>query len=49
MQEAVQKPFEARQPAGKRRLMDLLSRTMIRAAKKDLRMIPPLMYQVSLL
>ena len=43
----MQKPFEAKQPSGLRRLMDLLSRTMIRAAKKDLVTIPPLYYKVS--
>lgn len=42
MQEAVQKPFEAKQLAGRQRLMDLLSRIMIRAAKTDLLTIPPL-------
>ena len=42
----MQKPFEAKQPAGLKRLMALLSRTMIRAAKKDLVSIPPLYYKV---
>ena len=49
LQEAVQKPFEAKQPSGLKRLMDLLSRTMIRAAKKDLVTIPPLYYKVKIL
>ena len=42
----MQRPFEAKQPSGLKRLMDLLCRTMIRAAKKDLVTIPPLYYKV---
>lgn len=45
-QEAVQKPFEAKQPIGRERLLELLSRIMIRAAKADLISIPPLYSKV---
>ena len=46
LQDAVQKPFEARQRAGRVRLMALLSRIMIRAAKSDLVTIPPCHHKV---
>ena len=45
-QDAVQKPFEARQRAGRERLMALLSRIMIRAAKSDLVTIPACHHKV---
>lgn len=47
VQDAVQKPFEARQRAGRVRLMALLSRIMIRAAKSDLVTIPPCYHKAS--
>ncbi|DBA80065.1 TPA: hypothetical protein ACH3X2_007554 [Trebouxia sp. C0005] len=46
-EDAVQKPFEARQRAGRERLMALLSRIMIRAAKSDLVTIPPCHHKVT--
>ncbi|KAL0025980.1 hypothetical protein WJX77_010392 [Trebouxia sp. C0004] len=46
-EDAVQKPFEARQRAGRERLMTLLSRIMIRAAKSDLVTIPPCHHKVT--
>ena len=48
LQDAVQKPFEARQRAGRERLMALLGRIMIRAAKSDLVTIPPCHHKVNL-
>ena len=47
LQEAIQKPFEARQGAGRWRLMHLLRQVMIRAAKSDLITIPPCHTKVS--
>lgn len=47
LQEAIQKPFEARQGAGRWRLMHLLRQVMIRAAKSDLITIPPCHAKVS--
>ena len=46
VQDAVQKPFEAGQEAGRVRLMALLKHIMIRAAKSDLVTIPPCHYKV---
>ncbi|KAL0050649.1 hypothetical protein WJX82_004168 [Trebouxia sp. C0006] len=46
-EDAVQRPFEARQRAGRERLMALLSRIMIRAAKSDLVTIPPCHHKVT--
>ena len=46
VQDAVQKPFEAKQPEGRARLKSLLARIMIRAAKSDLVTIPPLFSKV---
>lgn len=40
------KPFEAKRPEGRQRLLELLSRIMIRAAKSDLFTIPPLLTKV---
>lgn len=47
VQEAVQKPFEAKQALGMIRLKQLLGRIMIRAAKSDLVTIPPLFSKAS--
>lgn len=46
VQDAVQKPFEAGQEAGRVRLMALLKHIMIRAAKSDLVTIPPCHHKV---
>ena len=45
-QAAVQKPFEARRPEGRERLVALLRQVMIRAAKADLLTLPRLEYKV---
>ncbi|KAK9843797.1 hypothetical protein WJX81_006788 [Elliptochloris bilobata] len=44
---AVQKPFEARRPEGRDRLVALLRTVMIRAAKADLITLPRLEYKVT--
>ncbi len=44
-QAAVQKPFEARLPEGRARLVALLRQVMIRAAKADLVTLPRLEYK----
>lgn len=46
MQEAIQKPFNAGRAVGRERLMRLLRALMIRAAKSDIRSIPPCHRQV---
>lgn len=48
-QDLVQKPFEAKQPEGKARLMDLLAHSMTRAAKGSVLTLPKLHRKVSLL
>ena len=45
-QAAVQKPFEARRPEGRERLVAMLRQVMIRAAKADLLTLPRLEYKV---
>ncbi len=42
----MQRPLEARQPWGRRQLMALLRRVMIRASKADLVTLPPCHRQV---
>ncbi|GLI71785.1 hypothetical protein VaNZ11_017130, partial [Volvox africanus] len=48
-QAAVQRPLEACRPEGRRRLMQLLRETMIRASKADLLLLPRLVRTVTLL
>ena len=46
LQEVVQRPFEAKLPEGRARLMDLLNHTMTRAAKATLQTLPKLVQTV---
>ena len=43
----MQKPFEARRPEGRERLVALLRQVMIRAAKADIITLPRLEYKVA--
>lgn len=47
MQECIQRPFEAKSPEAQGRLVQLLQTIMVRAAKSQLRSLPPLSRTVS--